>query len=143
MRYYTNTQAGTVMLVISAAAFAFGIWSISASGGILSLLILLLAAALAVLFSSMKVSVDSERISLTMGAGIVRKTVPLSQVVSAQTVRNPWYWGWGIRWYPGGWLYNVSGLDAVELELKGGRKLRIGSDEPEKLRSVIRENARI
>jgi hypothetical protein len=91
----------------------------------------------------MKVSVDSERISLTMGAGIVRKTVPLSQVVSAQTVRNPWYWGWGIRWYPGGWLYNVSGLDAVELELKGGRKLRIGSDEPEKLRSVIRENARI
>lgn len=29
----------------------------------------------------------------------------------------------------GGWIYNVWGLDAVELDLASGRKFRIGTDE--------------
>jgi hypothetical protein len=52
-------------------------------------------------------------------------------------VRNRWYYGWGIRITPRGWLYNVSGLDAVELALKNGKCVRIGSDEPHALARAI------
>jgi hypothetical protein len=40
-------------------------------------------------------------------------------------------YGWGIHYYGKGWLYNVAGLDAVEIRLTSGRRLRIGTDEPE------------
>ena len=32
-----------------------------------------------------------------------------------ELVRNKWWHGWGVRWVPGGSMYNVWGLDAVEL----------------------------
>ena len=40
-----------------------------------------------------------------------------------------------------GWLYNVSGRRAVELELPGGRTFTIGTDEPDTLLAAI-ERAR-
>jgi hypothetical protein len=48
-------------------------------------------------------------------------------------VRNPWYYGWGVRLTPHGILYNVSGLNAVELLLDDGRRVRVGTDEPDAL----------
>jgi hypothetical protein len=43
----------------------------------------------------------------------------------------------GIRLSPGGVLWNVSGLDAVELSLDGGRRFRVGTDEPRALAAAI------
>lgn len=54
-------------------------------------------------------------------------------------MRNKWWYGWGIRLTPHGWLYNVSGLDAVELHLTGGRKVRLGTAEPAQLSRAINE----
>jgi len=48
-----------------------------------------------------------------------------------------WLVGWGIRWTGSGWLFNVSGLDAVELSLKSGRRFRIGTDDPRGLHTFI------
>ena len=56
-------------------------------------------------------------------------------------MRNLWYYGWGIRYTPHGWLFNVSGLDAVELELKNGRTWRVGTDEPVELLAAIQAAA--
>jgi len=39
---------------------------------------------------------------------------------------------------PHGWLYNVSGLDAVEVTTKSGKKYRIGTDVPAELEQAIR-----
>ena len=39
-----------------------------------------------------------------------------------------------------GWLFNVSGLQAVEIFLRSGKKYRIGTDEPERLVEAIRAN---
>ena len=44
---------------------------------------------------------------------------------------------WGVRWTPGGWLWNISGLDGVELALVSGRRFRIGTDEAEQLAAAI------
>lgn len=55
-------------------------------------------------------------------------------------MKNPWYYGWGIRLPPHGWLFNVSGLDAVEIELAFGRTFRVGTDRPGELAEAIQKN---
>jgi hypothetical protein len=99
--------------------------------------VLLLAALY--LFGSLTVTVDTERVQLWFGPGLIRKRFDLSRILDAKAVRNPWWFGWGIRVIPDGWLYNVSGLDAVELLMGDGRKVRIGTDEPDALLAAIAE----
>lgn len=49
------------------------------------------------------------------------------------------YGGWGIRWnlMGKGSAYNVSGNEGMQLEYKNGRKLLIGTREPEKVAQVL------
>jgi len=55
-----------------------------------------------------------------------------------RVVRNSWLQGFGIRMAPGFRLYNVSGLDAVDLQLKSGEIRRIGTDDPQGLLSALK-----
>ena len=43
---------------------------------------------------------------------------------------------------PDGWLFKVSGLHAVEINLRSGTKYRIGTDEPKRLTAAIRDHLR-
>lgn len=90
-----------------------------------------------VIFGSLTVTVNDDTITIQFGPGVIRKKIGLGDVASCRVVRNSWLWGWGIRLIPGGWLYNVSGLDAVELTMKNGRVFRIGTDEPQRLAEFI------
>jgi len=90
-----------------------------------------------VLFGSLTVTVNDAAITVQFGPGLIRKKISLADVASCQPVRNQWWWGWGIKLIPGGWLFNVSGLDAVELKMKTGRVFRIGTDEPQRLAEFI------
>ena len=58
-------------------------------------------------------------------------------VRGVRQVRNKWWYGWGIRKIPKGWMYNVWGLDAVELEMESGKVFRIGTDEPDQLLGAL------
>ncbi len=46
--------------------------------------------------------------------------------------------GWGIHWWFGTWVFNVSGWQAVEIVYANGKRYRIGSDQPEALAAAIR-----
>ena len=150
---YRHTQPGTTIwfMMIGAAVFIFFL-TFFLSGPApederttlraIPLVVALVLLLLAWLFGSLTVSVDDETIVASFGPGWPRKTVPLTLVRGARPVRNRWWYGWGIRYTPHGWLYNVSGLDAVELEMLGGRTLRIGTDEPERLVAAIEAAAR-
>jgi hypothetical protein len=63
----------------------------------------------------------------------------VSRITDARPVRNPWYYGLGIHYTSDGWVFNVAGLDAVEIVLENGRKIRIGTDEPERLAAAIHQ----
>ena len=89
------------------------------------------------LFGSLTVEVDGEELRHYFGPGFWRKTYLLSDIDSVEQVRNSWIFGWGIRFTPHGWLYNVSGLDAVQIQLRSGRKFRIGTDNPAGLVSAL------
>jgi hypothetical protein len=47
------------------------------------------------------------------------------------------YGGWGIRFGPKGWAYNVSGNGGVQLILRSGKKLLIGSQRAQELAEAI------
>jgi hypothetical protein len=135
---YRHTQVGWVILGVVAAIAAFIFYRLPGPPATPSLVpVLVILALVASLFATLTVQVDREAIRLHFGVGLVRKRIPLAQVSAWRAVRNPWYWGWGIRLTPRGVLWNVSGLGAVELALPGGRRLRVGTDEPEALVSAI------
>ena len=80
-------------------------------------------------FSSLTVEITPTRLIWFFGPGLLRKSIEREAIMGVTPVRNPLWYGWGIHLTPRGWLYNVGGLDAVELALNNGRTLRIGSDE--------------
>lgn len=90
-------------------------------------------------FGSLQVIIDEKYLRIKFGYGIYRKKFLLNDIASAKAVKNRWYYGWGIRgWlWSKMWIYNVSGFDAVEIELKNGKIYRIGTDEPRELEQAI------
>ncbi len=85
----------------------------------------------------MTVSVENGKLIILSGTGHLRKVIDLSEVASCEPVQNKWWFGWGLRWIPGGWLINVSGWDAVELRYRSGGLLRVGTDEPWQLCDAV------
>jgi hypothetical protein len=133
--HYRHTQVGWVILGVAAAIVALG-WATVPRGAPLTPM-LVIAALVVLLFGALTVEVDGEEIRLRFGMGLVRKRIPLREVRSWREVRNPWYAGWGIHLAPGGVMWNVSGLGAVELVLGYGKRFRIGTDEPLALAAAI------
>ena len=70
------------------------------------------------------------------GLGLFWKTIPLEQIAYCEPFKGV-FTGWGIRYICNGWLYNVSGLKAVTIVLKSGKKLHVGTDEPVQLIEAI------
>jgi len=93
---------------------------------------------LIVLFGWLTVEVDDEKVSCIFGLGWPRKRIPLDDIASVEIVRNKWWYGFGIRLTPSGWMFNIQGLDAVMVERKSGKKFRIGTDEPAELAEAIK-----
>jgi hypothetical protein len=90
-----------------------------------------------ILFSRLTVTVTNESIVTSFGVGWPRHTETLENVLTVAAVRNTWIQGWGIRKISGGWMYNVQGYGGVELDLRSGKKFRIGTDEPTELEAAI------
>ena len=88
-------------------------------------------------FSSMTIEVNESEIAWHFGPGIFRKRISLEEVGSCVKVKNPFWMGWGIHPFGTGWIYNISGLWGVEIELKGGSLVRLGTDEPNYLCQAI------
>jgi hypothetical protein len=99
-------------------------------------------AAAGYLFASLTVSVEGRCLAWHFGPGHLKRSVALDEICEAVPVTNPWYFGWGVHLTPFGWLYNVSGFEAVEVRLKSGKRFRLGSDEPTRLAAAIRVAAR-
>lgn len=135
---YRHTQVGYLMIAVLAA----GVLGLSASlafgGGPKALVAAVVVLGLCLLlFPTLTAVVQGDRLRCFFGLGLIRREIAVSEVLAVSVVRNSWTYGWGLRLIPGGWLWNVSGLDAVELRLRSGKIFRIGTDEPAALQSAI------
>lgn len=142
---YQHTQAGTLMRIFLAVMMLiFGsiatglliagkepsaVIGLSVPVGILLVVL--------VLFHSLTVRVSPDMIHLSFGIGLISKTFIVRDIESAEVSATRWYNGWGIKKISGGWLFNISGFDVVELKLRNGGRYLIGTDEPDKLLEAI------
>lgn len=142
--HYEHTQPGYVTGPALAAGAAITPLSVRAEYGTVGVGGLLMTGAFAVgavLFSSLTVRVTDEALCFYFGPGFWTRRIPLDAIEAAEPVRNAAWYGWGIRYTGRGWLYNVSGLEAVELTVRDEGRLRIGTDEPERLAQVLERAA--
>jgi hypothetical protein len=129
MKEYKRTQIGYLLIIaLGAATLLIGYLSVRTTnpGAILLLAFMLLCL---ILFATLTVEVNDRAINIRFGMGVIRKSFLLQDVQAYRAVKNPWYYGWGIHLIPDGWLFNVSGWEAVELQMKNGRRYRIGTDD--------------
>lgn len=139
MQIYKHRQVGTLVRfavgipLLLLLGFLVSTYS-SPEGIIVGVVVFVLALCL-YLFHSLTAEVTNEELHVFFGPGLIRKRWRIEDIQGASHVRNRWYYGWGVRITPVGWMFNVSGFDAVELQLANGKKFRVGTDDP---RGLIR-----
>ena len=101
-------------------------------------IVILIGVVAAALFWGLTVEVNKDVVRLYFGFGIIHRSILREHIAMVTQVRNRWWWGFGIRWTPHGWMWNISGLDAIELTYHNGKKFRIGTDEPEVLLEALK-----
>ncbi len=137
MKKYERTQpATTVLIVVSVAALCLACGSVFLPPLLFSVLILIVVAWL---FRSMTIEMSDTELIWRFGGGWFTKRVLLGEIASAKVVRTGLLEGWGIHYTRFGWLYNVSGFQAVAISLRNGKRFCLGSDEPEKLAVLLME----
>ena len=137
MRTYQHTQRARHILV------AMGAISAGAALGGLALRPLLLVWPVLLLcgwlFHSLTIEIADCELRWRFGPGWIRKRIPLDLILSAEPVRTHVLEGWGIHLSRFGWLYNVSGFDAVAIRMKNGQHFALGTDEPAILAGRLRK----
>lgn len=144
MAHYRHTQVGWVVVVAVTltSVVALGVALLMPAGAMLApwwtpLLLLAVLVLALVLFGWLTVEVDAREVRLRFGIGTIRKTLPIADVIRCDRMRTRLWWGWGLHWTPAGWLYNVSGREAVRLEMHRERPVVIGSDDADALKAAI------
>ena len=95
--------------------------------------------ALILFFGNLETIVSKDHITIKFGIGLIKKTILLKEIKSVKKVKNTFWYGWGIRLTPHGWLWNIAGYQAIEIEFKGERKkFRIGCKSNEELLAAIK-----
>ena len=137
---YEHTQVGYLIITaMTATIILIGIVLANAGLNWKAISVLIIVGTALVLFSSLTVTILEDVIELRFGPGLIRKRVKLYDIESCRVVKNHWYYGWGIRLTPHGWLYSVSGFYAVKIKLRTGKQYRIGTDVPHELDGAILE----
>ena len=151
MTAYKHTQIGYLMLVVTLAVLMIFVWIyITASAepnsvdsgpnfavtAVMALILFALAS-----FTTLTASIDENCLRIKFGYGIFARKFPLNQIDSVKSVKNHWYYGWGVKvWFwPYMWIYNVSGFDAVEIVMRNGKIYRIGTNTPSELEVAIKQ----
>ncbi len=133
---YSHTQVGYLLRFALWAFFApliilaVVMWSnFSAIPFIVAIFFLLIGW----VFGSLTVEVSTTELRWAFGPGFWKKSIARHEIASAEATRTKFWYGFGIRLTPHGWLYNVQGLDAVQVTDTAGKTTLIGTDEPEAL----------
>lgn len=139
MTTYKHTQVSLLILLITVPLllfFAYMAITSSRTQGPFTFFTLLVAAVIAT-YATLTVELGPEAIRLRFGVGLLRKTIPLKDILNLRPERIPVLLSWGIRPYGNGWIYSVAGFDVVEIEMRNGKMFWIGTDEPETLSRAI------
>ena len=146
MTKHTFIQYGTFSMALIVPIFIFSLVMLFIpgfrdSGGAAVMGFVALTMLICILiFFKLTISIDETHLRFSLGVGLIKKKYPFEEISSCRPVKNFPLTGIGIRKIPNGWLYNVSGLGAIELAFKNrGSIVRIGTNNPELVSQTINE----
>lgn len=137
---YEHTQSRPQLAILLAGAAGAALLAAAVLGEVALVVmgvVLLFTAAIGFALSSLTTTVTDETVTASFRFGWPRREIPRDRLLAADVVRNQWWYGVGIRIIPDGWMYNVWGLDAVELFVDGTSNFRIGTDDPHGLAAAL------
>ncbi len=144
MKITTFKQFGTFSVIILLPLMLIFIGLLIKSGfssgpiAIIQMFVIVTFLICLLIFYQLTITIDNNTISFKLGIGFVGKTYKFSDIKSCKAVTNSVLNGVGIRMLSNGWLYNVSGLKAIELQFKNRRSIvRIGTDKPEEIADIV------
>jgi hypothetical protein len=135
---YRHTQRGIWIILLCLLLAALDAALVWRSGQWQPAVALVVLIAVAIVFSSLTIAVSEGELRWHFGPGFWTYRLALDDIEKIAIVRNQWWNGFGIRMAAGFRLYNVSGLDAVELRLKSKEIRRIGTDDPQGLAAALK-----
>jgi len=145
---YTQFGAFTVIALSSALIFCIVIMIITglndlAPIGIMGFVVMTLLICL-LIFYKLTITIDDTYIRFSLGTGLIAKKYLISDIQSCKSVSNNLIYGIGIRKIPKGWLYNVTGLKAIEIKFKNSKSIvRIGTNHPDEIAEIISKMIKI
>lgn len=141
--HYQTTQFSLPLTVIFGLLLIYSTMVMIASQfSALPVLVFVLLVVCLVTFTTLTLDITEERLDVRFGPGLLHKAYPLVDICDVRIVNLAQYNAFRQVWNVPGWLYNFKTLDAVELEMRNGSLLWIGSDQARQLAKSI-ENAMI
>ena len=135
---YHHTQIGRTIIVILSLVSVLLVPLFVMEKQLEHMAIVLVPMALImILLSSLTIEVTTSTLRFYFGLGIIHRRIPLADIERWEETRISLASGWGIHRTLRGWLYNVSGLTGVEITLKNGKRIILGTDEPSRLCAVL------
>ena len=136
---YEHTQRATVLLVslLAAAVILIALGRLVEKADEAFYAVIGILAICGFLFSSLTIQITDRALRWQFGPGLIRKEVPLREIERVEVTASTFLQGWGIHYTSRGWLYNVSGFQAVAVRLKSGKEFLLGTDEPQQLCAAI------
>ena len=144
MEQKNYTQIGTFSIISIGAGLIFCIVIIIITGlndlapvGIMGSVGMILLICL-LIFYKLTITIDDTYFRFSLGTGLIAKKYLIADIKSCKAVSNNLIHGIGIRKIPGGWLYNVTGLKAIEIKFKNSKSvIRIGTNQPDEIAEII------
>jgi hypothetical protein len=143
---YEHTQTAPLHLILLGAGVGMlaGAWLapvplvrivLAGSGGLMFVL--------AASFRQLIVRDNGDHLLVQFGPlPLFRRRIPYSKIERAEQSRTTVLDGWGIHLSPsGGWTWNLWGFDCVDVSLSRGRRVRIGTDDPQGLENFLSKRA--
>lgn len=143
-----QNRVAMVSMFLIPVALVGAIFAVNAQGpdpgGVLPMvigLLVMIIVAVVYFLLNLTVSVDPDKLRIRFrpftGEEIAYSEIESAEAVTYRPLRD--YGGWGIRYGRGGRALNVSGDKGVQLVMKGGERLLLGSLRPMELAAAIKE----
>ena len=133
---YKQTEINYSLIVILLVISTFIIFSPELAD--LKIIILSINLLVTLLFFSLTIVIDEQKLRWYFGFGIISKDVELSQIAETSAYKTKWYQGIGIRMLSDGWLYNASVGQAVKITLADGKNIYLGCKDAGALQQALK-----
>ena len=134
--HYRHRQLPVWFIIMVLSFWLLSLMLICAKSRV-ALVLLLPSVIFTTVFWGLTIEVNSKEIRLCFGLGLIKRTICRKKIDQVTQVRNRWWYGWGIRLTPHGWMWSMGELDAIELTYSNSKKFRIGTNQPQFLLKAL------